>query len=519
MLKAIALRWRGGVAALTGAHTLPIVFVVLLLAVATPIFTDRVPPLADYVNHLARMHVLATMDTDPVLARLFEARWAIIPNLIMDVLVPPLARHLDVYRAGQVFLFFAVLLLVTGPMAIHRALHGRLSPWPLVAFPFVYNGIFLFGLMNYLVGLGIALWGVAAWIALRERPPVLRAAVSTAIVLALFFCHLFAVGLYGLTLLSLEAWRFAARRPATPRAAIVELVVFGLPFLPVLPLLAASPTMGLSGVVLWESRGKLDGLYSIVQLYGDVADLSFAALMLAAAAFAAKRDLIRLHPAGWVLFGLGAVVYLAMPRVLFGSWLADQRLPVALFFLLIGFARPVGGLGRYRAAFFALLVGASLLRFVDVQLHWQTMDRINDDIRASAAFIEPGSAVLVAHADHPSGTEALQQALSHAPCVAVIERHALVATLFTVPGKQILDVRPDFRDRVDAEDGDPPSVSQMLAAADGPVPGQAHYWDLWPERYRYVYVLYTHPDDDNPAPDTMDRVYEGQGFQLYRVKE
>lgn len=490
----------------------------LLLAVATPIFADQVAPLADYVNHLARMHVLAAIDSDATLARLYEVRWAIIPNLIMDILVPPLARHLDIYLAGQLFLFVTVLLLVTGPMAIHRALFGRFSPWPLIAFPFVYNGIFLFGLMNYLLGLGIALWGVAAWIAVRERSPWLRAGLSAAIVLMLFFCHLFAVGLYGLTLLSLEAWRWYTLRPQNWRRLVVELAVFGVPFLPVLPLLAASPTMGLSTAVLWESRGKLDGIYYIVQLYGDVLDLTFGAVVAVGGAWAAKRDLIRLHPAGWVLFAIGATVYMAMPRVLFGSWLADQRMPVALFFLLIGFARPVAGLGVYRPAFFAFLVGASLLRFADVQTHWREMSRVNDDMRASAAFIDPGSAVLVAHADQPAGSESLNQALSHAACVAVIERHALVATLFTVPGKQILDVRPEYRDRVDAEDGDPPMVSQMLAATEESVPNNPRYWDRWPERYRYVYVLYTHPDDDNPAPDYMERIYEGRGFQLYRVK-
>lgn len=519
MIKAIALRHGGIAARVVAQHALPIVFALLLVAVATPIFTDRLPPLADYVNHLARMHVLAAIDGDDMLARLYQVRWAVIPNLVMDILVPPLARHIDIYLAGQLFVFFTVLLLVTGPMAIHRALFGRSSPWPLVVFPFVYNGIFLFGLMNYLLGLGVALWGVAAWIATRERSVWLRGGLSAAIVLVLFFCHLFDVGLYGLTLLCLEGWRFGRRRPAGWRAALQDLAVFGGPFLPVPALMAASPTLGLSNAIMWEARGKVDGLFTIVQLYGDVADLAFAAVVIGAMVWLVRRDLVRMHPAGWVLFVAGTVVYLAMPRVLFGSWLADQRLPVGLFFLLIGFARPVPGLGGYRTAFFAFLVGVSILRFADVQVHWRELERVNDDMRVSVALIEPGSAVLVAYADAPAGSEPLNQALSHSATVAVIERNALVSTLFTVPGKQILDVRPEYRSLVDAEDGDPPTVSQMLAARNGSVAGNAQYWDRWPERYLYVYVLHTHAGDANPDADLLEPVAEGHGFQLYRVRK
>ena len=48
-------------------------------------------------------------------------------------------------------------------------------------------------------------------------------------------------------------------------------------------------------------------------------------------------------------------------------------------------------------------------------------------------------------------------ALVHAACLAIIERSALVTTAFTVVGKQILHVRPDYRARVDTEDGTPPN--------------------------------------------------------------
>lgn len=490
----------------------------LLLAVAVlPVFAGPVAPLADFVNHLARMHILASRDSHPLLAELYRVHWAVIPNLIMDAVVPPLARVVGIYAAGQLFAAATLVLLATGPMVVHRALYGRFSPLPMVAVLFLYNGMLLFGLMNYLLGLAIALWGLAAWIALRDRSPALRLPLATAIVTVLFFCHLFDVGLFGLAVGSLELWRWRRDWPVSARRLALDVGALALPFLPVPLLMLASPTLGLSHDVLWLPQGKMEGITAIIQLYGDVTDMVFAALLVGGGLWLTRRRLLGLHAAGWVLFVISALIFLAMPRVLFGSWIADQRMPIAIVFLLIGFLRPAGGrvLGP---TFYALLIGATLFRVVDVQAHWAQLGNRYDEFRAAAQVVTPGASVLVATADQPAGTEVANSAISHAACLAVIERDALVSTLFSVPGKQILDIAPAMRDRVDSEDGDPPSVSQMLAASDGPVPGNPRYWDRWAQRYDYVFVLYTHRGDDNPDPDQLGLLAEGESFQLYQVR-
>ncbi|HRJ62005.1 MAG TPA: hypothetical protein PKZ99_12590, partial [Azospirillaceae bacterium] len=112
----------------------------------------------------------------------------------------------------------------------------------------------------------------------------------------------------------------------------------------------------------------------------------------------------------------------------------------------------------------------------------------------------------------------IDAAISHAPCVATIERGAAVSTLFSVPGKQILNLQPDYRGLVDAEDGEPPTVSRLLATVDGPQPAGARYWDQWPQRYDYLYVLYAEPGDPNPDPDHLSPLAHGRRFQLYAVR-
>lgn len=504
-------------AQMTRGRALSLAFAFMLLLVATPILMEPLPPLTDYVNHLARMHVMARLDSNPVLASLYNVHWAIIPNLIMDALVPPLVPHLGVLAAGQMFLLLMVVLLVSGPMAIHRALWGRLSPWPLLAFPLVYNGIFLYGLVNYLLGTGIALWGVAAWIAVRERSPWLRALVSAAVVLVLFFCHLFAAGLYGMTLLAYEGWRLWEHRRWNRRILLVDFAAFALPFLPVLPLIAASPTLGLSSEILWEPRGKLDGLYLAVQLYRDSVDMLFAAILIAAGVWMGRRGALGLHPAGWALLCLGAAVFLVMPRQLFGSWIADQRLPTALMFLLLGFLAPDLRGRLSRGAFYVFLCGITLARVGEVAINWWDLSAVTDDMTRAVSNIARGSKVLVAEADGSTQPPALVQALSHAPLIAVIGRDALVSTIFSVPGKQVLGIEPEFSALVDRDDGFPPSMGQLIATTDRETPGNPRFWDFWPRHYDFLFLLYTEPHAANPDPDHLDFIAEGRGFQLYRV--
>src|SRR5205085_10734079 len=130
---------------------------------------------------------------DVDLSRFYEIDWQIVPNLMMDLVVPPLVRFMTIYHAGQVFTVLTFLLILSGTLAFNRALFGSWSVLPLVAFPFLYNHVFLIGVMNYMFGIGLALWGLAAWLWLRDRHWALRLLVSTAFVLAMFFCHLFAV--------------------------------------------------------------------------------------------------------------------------------------------------------------------------------------------------------------------------------------------------------------------------------------------------------------------------------------
>src|ERR1700733_5353273 len=212
---------------------LGILFALFIVITSIPIITHPLPPIEDYVNHLARMHVMSVIAHNPYLARFYEIDWQIVPNLMMDLIVPPMMRMMNVYVAGQVFTIATFALIISGALALNRVLFRRWSAVPLIACPLLYNYVFLIGVMNYLFGVGLALWGLAFWIALRERSPVLRLGVSAVFVLALFFCHLYALGVYGLEVLATQVWRLWDRRREPLRTRLTEFFAAGLPFLPV----------------------------------------------------------------------------------------------------------------------------------------------------------------------------------------------------------------------------------------------------------------------------------------------
>jgi hypothetical protein len=493
-----------------------ILFAALTLLISIPIWTHPLPPLSDYVNHLARMHVIATIAANPVLANFYQIDWAVIPNLTMDLIVPQLARVMNVYLAGQIYIVAMFALIISGTLALNRALIGRWSVLPLFAFPLLYNYVFLVGLMNYIFGIGVALWALAGWIAVRERAWPIRIVLSTVCVVALFFCHLSALGIYGIGLLSFEILRlWEWRRELWPRR-VIDFVVSGLPFLAAAPLLYVSPTVGLIGGTYWDQRGKIDGLMYVITDYSDVVAFALIGIMATGVVWAIRHRVMRFHPLIFVLLAVGGVVYSELPRVMFDTYMTDQRVPIGVAFMLFA----CGDLNLrhrlVRRGFLVVLIVLIAGRLIEIDYNWSQLSDSTSQFRSSVRRIAPGSKVFVAYADRSLGEDVRDLGLVHAACIATIERSALVTTLFTVPGKQVLHARPEFRDFVDNQDGTPPSTSQLVVAADHPTPNTPAFWLNW-TKFDYLYVLFTEDDAANPDPSRLKLIADGDRFQLYRI--
>jgi len=486
------------------------------LLISIPIWTHPLPPLSDYVNHLSRMQVIATLSTNPKLAEFYQVNWQVIPNLTMDLIVPVLARFVNIYLAGQIYMVTMFALIISGTLALNRTLLGRWSTMPLFAIPLLYNFVFLVGLMNYIFGIGVALWALAGWVALRERIWPARMALSAASVVVLFFCHLSALGIYGIGILSFELLRLWERRSEPWPGRVAEFVCGGLPFLAAAPLLYASPTMNLVSGIYWDQHGKIDGLMYVISNYADIAAFGIITIMVAALVWAVRHRVLRFHPLVLVLLAVGAVVYLALPRVMFETYMTDQRVPIGIAFMVFACGDLELRRRLVRRGFMIVLIVLIAGRLIEIDYNWTQLSDSTSQFRSSVKRIKPGSKVFVAYADRSLGDDVRDLGLVHAACIATIERSALVTTVFTVPGKQVLHVTPAYQDFADIHDGTPPSIAQLIVAAEHPLPSMPAFWRNW-TKFDYLYVLFTEDEAVNPYPTQLKLVVDGDRFQLYKI--
>jgi hypothetical protein len=226
---------------------------------------------------------------------------------------------------------------------------------------------------------------------------------------------------------------------------------------------------------------------------------------------------LHVHPVGWAILALGFVIFLAMPRAVFAAHLADQRLPIALAFMVLACIDLRLKTRVARHAFVVLLLALAAVRVFEVQTVWDALSDGTQDFLASVKKMERGARVLVVRDYDTDTDEFSDNGLMHAASLATIERSALVTTAFTVKGKHILQVRPEYRDYVETEDRLPPSVDFFVKMADRADAKTKYFWNLWPRHYDYVYILLTERGAQCPDRKRLTLVHEGPGFQLYRV--
>src|SRR5204862_4900761 len=173
-------------------------------------------------------------------------------------------------------------------------------------------------------------------------------------------------------------------------------------------------------------------------VYSHFAALLLTGIVAFAAGFGLRHRALQFHSAGWALLLLGSITYFAMPRIIFETYMADQRLPISLAFMVIACAHLNLRHDYVRRGFATVLVLLLAIRVFEVQTVWSELSRSTLSFQDSIRNIERGAKVLVAYADPDAGDDPKDLGLVHAACLAVVERSALVTTVFVVVGKQVL---------------------------------------------------------------------------------
>jgi hypothetical protein len=181
-----------------------LIYTVLAIALAIPILASNVPLGVDDLNHLARIHVRAHIGEDANLSRLFELRSDLYPYLGMDLLLTPLARVLPTMLVGRIYTIAILWGLVGATIVVQRAFTGRVGIGPAATGLVAYNSLMAWGLINYVLGIVVALLLFAAWHWQRARSWLFRLVVFCVAATGLYLTHLLAFVLYGVLVGSYE---------------------------------------------------------------------------------------------------------------------------------------------------------------------------------------------------------------------------------------------------------------------------------------------------------------------------
>ncbi len=497
---------------------------VLGLLLCTPLLLVGMPPLTDLPNHMVRMMLLAGQLKGSAVASHYRVHWVFVPNLGMDLLVPPLLHIMSATLAAKLLLAFIVIGWIGGLGLLGRALHGRWSPWFLTAAFTAWNGGLLAGFMNYCLSLMLAFWAAGAWLLLRQRVATPRglaglSALALPFGFVLFVAHLFGAFAFGAFLGAdalVRAWK--ARAPGPGRAG--RLAAALLPPLPAAVLLgglySATKVLTVGGrtsherlALLWHSISS--AWFSYPVMLGLVTGLVLIVVLLRAR----RTGRVAVSPAGLVVLLVAVVLGLAMPFAEHGLHYVNVRFQLFAGVLLSvvflpSFAQPRAG--RLAAA---ALGAMFVFRLAIMLIAWSRTGPYLRDVRWILDQVPPRARVGEVQANTaPNGLSPWMIDLTwptdyHFPVYLAAISNRFVPALFDKPGQQPLGALP-AEARTEA-------AMQTVARA---VLGVRHHGRVGPALRHFDMMIVT-GTWAGAAPELLDgrlvRVAERPGIALYRV--
>lgn len=521
---------QSGWAALAERRWFVVAVYLTLTAIALyPIFSVTVPPLVDYPNHLARMHILASWDSDPALQKNYIADWKLHPNMAMELIVPFLARFMPIYMAGKVFIAATLLVLLGGTLTLRKVVVGRIGLWPVVTFLFLYNHVLFWGFLDYLFTAGLALFAFSGWIVMQGRGPWLRGAVFSCVAAALFVGHIFGLFVYGLLVSGYELAKLWDRRKID-RVLLRDWAVTGVQF--VLPAFLFIQWMigNSTGDRTINEFGPLAtrfvGLISPVHIGLPRIDIPTAVFLAILLVLCRSNKSVGFAPELKVPVLVMAGVAILMPHYLSGVWGTHIRIPTMIACVLVAGVRFGPEAKRISTRIACAAVAMLCLRTAVISHNWADFDRKFDEFRDASAAIVPGSRIFVVEDDEdlpPGKIATYGMQFWHLPALAVIERSAFLPNMFT---GHIGLRASEAVEHINSPVGMPLSrafLRDSIDPAESRFPLGFHYsryiwvyWTGWPAHFDYL-VSVRFANVENPAPEQLEAVERGSFFDIYRI--
>lgn len=417
------------------------VLILIAAASAIPLLWPEIPPLVDVPGHMGRYRVQMDLASSPTLRAFFDFHWALIGNLGVDLLIVPLEPVLGLELSVKLVVMTIPALTVAGIFWVASEVHGRVPPSAFFAIPFVYGFPFNFGFINYCLSVALALLAFTLWLRLRRRTRLLRIAVFVPLAMIIWTAHAFGWFLLGLFIWSSELVSEREKRSSWMEAALAA-TVQALPLAPPLILMlvwrsgdASGTTAAFFGLGL-----KFLALISALRdrwLLWDTFSVAIAAVLIGSALFDKHLLLSRRLAAPAAVL---ALIFVLMPRLVFGSNYADMRLAPLIFILFILAARPAESMRPNARQWLAISgLAFAALRIGGNSLSYWIADREAQRQLVALDHVAQGARVLVLVGDD-CGAKWKMPRNSHLASMVVVRKHGFSNDQWQLPGSQLLRV-------------------------------------------------------------------------------
>jgi hypothetical protein len=444
----VSMQYRLGAAINVRQATL--VCLVTWLVATIPICVVTYPPLWDYPAHLARIYILAHWRSSPALQSWYDVRSFLLPNVGMDLVVLGPAKFFRLAVAGGIFLAIILALILSGCMVVHRGVYGHFSLWPLVAALFLFNWIWQFGFLNYLLGVGLMLWATGLWVGGRRTPTWLRLLYGTVFAVVLFFCHLVALGLYAIIVAGYEVQRSASTMRTNAWLALRDLLVGAAIFLIPILLFLASPASGEISRLSYKNLGwKPHAVFRTLESGNVSLDFVTFAALAASLAVIYLYGRLRVAKSMSLPLALLLMAYLVTPYQLQSVQFVDARLPVAILFVTIGCLSLDLRSQVCRRALLVGFTGLLVCRASVLSYDWHQYDRVINACVTTFGRLAPQSLLFVVMEWPASGASSIRTGfarplwrppLMHVASWSTLQQPIFVATTFANLSQQPITV-------------------------------------------------------------------------------
>ena len=421
---------------------------VLLLSLfaVVPLLWPSIPPLVDLPGHMGRYRIQLDYATSPVLREFYSFHWSLIGNLGVDLLIIPMSKLFGLELATKLIVMSIPVMTVAGLLWIAREVHGAIPPTALFALPLAYGHPFIFGFVNFALAMALALLAFALWLRMARTGHLrLRAALFVVIGPVLWITHTYGWGMLGILAFSAELIRQHDKGGSWPRAifwAGVHCLSLTPPIL--LMLLWRSGHVGGQTTDWFNWAAKQLWLVMTLRdrwIKWDIASVALLFALPVGAILSGKLELSRNLMASAIFLIL---VFILLPRIVFGSAYADMRLTPYMLAILVIAIRPLPiASNRLRSAlavaglvFFAARIGGNTYSFYQ-------LSREQGAALVAVDYI-PDNARVVSFVGTTCVTPWNLDRDWHLPAIATVRRHAFANDQWDMAGAQLM--RPIKRD-------------------------------------------------------------------------